>query len=81
MDIPALVSADKAYQNACLNANEETARIEHDKALQRVINALLADHTELFKQFYDNESFHKWLSDAVFWLTYKAAGKAPQGAG
>jgi type I restriction enzyme R subunit len=75
VDIPAMVAADKAYQNACLHANEETARIEHDKALQRVINALLADHTELFKQFYDNESFHKWLSDVVFWMTYKPAGR------
>jgi type I restriction enzyme R subunit len=71
VDIPAMVSADKAYQNARLNANEETARIEHDKALQRVMNSLLADHTQLFKQFSDNESFRKWLSETIFWMTYK----------
>jgi type I restriction enzyme R subunit len=71
VDIPAMVAADKAYQNASQNADEETARIEHDKALQRVMINLLSDHTELFKQFCDNESFRRWLSETIFWLTYK----------
>ena len=31
---------------------------------------LLADHTELFKQFSDNPGFKKWLSDTVFAMTY-----------
>jgi len=31
---------------------------------------LLADHPELFKQFSDNPSFKKWLSDTIFALTY-----------
>lgn len=30
---------------------------------------------ELFKQFQDNPSFKKWLSDLVFNLTYDPAGK------
>jgi type I restriction enzyme R subunit len=70
-DIPAMVVADTAYQNAVKNSDEETARIEHDKALQRVMINLLSDHTELFKQFSDNDSFRKWLSETIFWLTYK----------
>ncbi len=70
VDIPAMVKADQAYQNAQRNSDRETARIEHDKALQRVMLSLLADHTELFKQFSDNESFRKWLSESIFWLTY-----------
>ena len=38
---------------------------------------LLADHTELFKQFSDNESFRRWLSEMVFAATYnKAAATA-----
>ena len=32
----------------------------------------LADHTELFKQFSDNESFRRWLSETVFTATYEA---------
>lgn len=32
--------------------------------------AVLKDDTELFKQFSDNESFKRWLSDAVFHSTY-----------
>ena len=32
---------------------------------------LLADHTELFKQFSDNPSFKKWLGDTIFGVTYR----------
>ena len=34
------------------------------------LTALLNDDTELFKQFSDNESFRRWLTDTVFDLTY-----------
>ena len=69
-DIPARVSEDKAYQNARKNSDKQAARLEHDKALARVMTDLLADHTELFKQFSDNPSFQKWLKDMVFNMTY-----------
>jgi len=72
-EIPAKVAADKAYQNAMKNSDKQNARIEHDKALQRVIIELLKDHTELFKQFTDNPMFKKWLSDNNFSLTYNEA--------
>ena len=52
------------------NSDKQNARIEHDKALQRVIVELLNDHTELFKQFSDNESFRRWLADMIFAVTY-----------
>ena len=38
---------------------------------------VLADHTELFKQFSDNESFRHWLSEMVFAVTYS---KSPSSA-
>jgi type I restriction enzyme R subunit len=68
-EIPAKVAADKAYQNAVQNSDKQNARIEHDKALQRVIIELLTDHTELFKQFQDNAAFKKWLGDTIFAVT------------
>ena len=40
--------------------------------LARVMTAVLKDDTELFKQFMDNESFRRWLTDTVFGLTYQA---------
>jgi len=49
---------------------QENARIEHDKALQRMMAAIINDDTELYKQFSDNESFRRWLSDNIFALTY-----------
>lgn len=72
-EIPAKVAADKAYQNAMKNSDKQNARIEHNKALQRVVIELLTDHTELFKQFSDNPAFRKWLSDINFLATYNEA--------
>ena len=69
-DIPRRVAADEAYQNAQRNSDPKNARIEHNRALGRVMMDLLKDDTELFKQFSDNESFKRWLSDAVFHSTY-----------
>jgi type I restriction enzyme R subunit len=73
-ELPAKVSADPAYQNAMKNNDKQNARIEHDKALQLVMVDLLSDHTELFKQFSDNPSFKKWLSDTNFGATYNEKG-------
>lgn len=70
-DIPARVAADRAYQNAQKYSDKQNARIEHDKALIRVITALVKDDSELFKQYSDNESFRRWLTDTIFALTYK----------
>ena len=73
-DIPKRVAADRAYQNAKQNSDKQNARIEHDKALRRVMTALLQDDiAELFKQFSDNESFRRWLTDTIFSITYEAA--------
>lgn len=71
VDLPVKVSADKAYQNAMKQNDPQNARIEHDKALEKVIVEMLTDHTELFKQFMDNQSFRKWLADTIFTETYK----------
>lgn len=72
-EIPGKVAADKAYQNAMKNSDRAAARLEHDRALQKVVIGMLVDHTELFKQFSDNPSFKKWLSDTIFGVTYKEA--------
>jgi type I restriction enzyme R subunit len=35
-----------------------------------VLIELLSDHTELCKEFSDNASFKKWLTDTIFAVTY-----------
>jgi type I restriction enzyme R subunit len=70
-EIPTRVSADPAYQNARNNSDRQNARIEHDKALKRVLTALFVDDAQLFKQFQDNESFRRWLTDNIFSVTYE----------
>jgi type I restriction enzyme R subunit len=69
-DIPQKVAADTAYQNAKKNSDKQNARIEHDKALARVIVGVMKDDTELFKQFSDNPEFKRWLADTIFGITY-----------
>ena len=73
-DIPKQVAADPAYQNAQENSDEQNAKIEHKKALGRVMTSILQDDTQLYKEFSGNESFRQWLSGAIFALTYQ--GKA-----
>ena len=75
LEIPVMVSKDEKYQNAMKNSDEQSARLESERALQQVIFAIMADNMELFKQFQDNPSFKKWLSDMVFNLTYNKDGK------
>lgn len=69
-DIPERVSADTAYQNAQRSADVQNARIELDKTMVRVMNTILKDDIELFKQYSDNESFRRQLTDFVFRMTY-----------
>jgi len=74
-DIPSRISADQAYQNAMRNNDKQNARIEHDKALARVVTGMVKDDTQLFKYFSDNDDFRKWLSEAMFAVTYDGPGK------
>jgi type I restriction enzyme, R subunit len=70
-EIPRRVAADILYQNAKLNSDRQNARIEHDKALGRVMTSILQDDSELFKQFSDNQAFRRWMTDKVFEMTYE----------
>ncbi len=70
-EIPAQVSADTAFQNAKKNNDRQNARIEHDRALWRVMAGILSDDAQLFKEFHDNVDFRRWLADKVFEMTYE----------
>lgn len=73
--IPEMVSKDEKYQNAMKNSDEQSARLESERALQQVIIGIMSDNMELFKQFQDNADFKKWLTNLVFTLTYNKEGK------
>ncbi|MCP3404069.1 type I restriction endonuclease subunit R [Bradyrhizobium sp. CCGB01] len=67
-DIAPKVAADTAYQNAKANT-PHTARMAHDQALSRVMQALLKEDAQVYKQFVENESFKRFVSDMVFNMT------------
>jgi type I restriction enzyme R subunit len=75
-EIPAKVAADEAYL-ARSNSDEQNARVEHDKALGRVMTGILSDDTQLFKQVLGDPQFKRWLSDQVFRMTYTDAPPPP----
>jgi type I restriction enzyme R subunit len=67
-DIAPKVAADAAYQNAKENT-PHTARMAHDQALAKVMQHLLKDDTQVYKQFVENESFRRFIGDMVYTLT------------
>jgi type I restriction enzyme R subunit len=67
-DIAPKVAADTAYQNAKENT-PHTARMAHDQALGKVMQHLLKDDTQVYKQFVENESFRRFVGDMVYQLT------------
>ena len=67
--IPERVAADNAYRNARRHSDTDNARIEHDRALLRVMTSMMKDDNQLFKQFMDNDGFQRWMTDTVFELT------------
>ena len=72
--IPSRVAADTAFRNAQINSDRENARIEHDRALLRVMTSMMKDDNQLFKQFMDNDGFKRWMADTVFGLASEQAG-------
>jgi type I restriction enzyme R subunit len=67
-DIAPKVAADAAYQNAKENT-PHTARMAHDQALGKVMQHLLTDDTQVYKQFVENESFKRFVGDMVYAIT------------
>lgn len=70
-DIAPKVAADVAYKNAKENT-PHTARMAHDQALNNVMQALLKDDTDVYKQFVENEAFKRFVSDMVYRQTNTA---------
>lgn len=73
-ELPGKVAADPAYRNAMANSDRQNARIEHDQALNRAMQGLLRDNTELFKRFSDDPDFKRWLADMSFTESYNPGG-------
>ncbi len=67
-DIAPRVAADTAFQNAKANT-PHTARMAHDQALGKVMQLLLKDDTQVYKQFVENESFRRFVGDMVYAIT------------
>ncbi len=67
-DIAPKVAADAAYQNAKENT-PHTARMAHDQALSKVMQLLLRDDTQVYKEFVESESFKRFVGDMVCELT------------
>jgi hypothetical protein len=44
-------------------------RMAHDQALAKVMQHLLKDDTQVYKQFVENESFKRFVGDMVYAIT------------
>jgi len=68
-DIPEQVAQDTTYQNALTHSDRHTARLEHDRVLARLMNQMIADQTDLYRHFTDNEDFRRFMLDTSFAMT------------
>jgi len=57
------------YAEPVARSNPHTARMAHDEALAKVMQHLLKDDTQVYKQFVENESFKRFVGDMVYTLT------------
>ncbi len=71
--IPERVAANEAYRNAQRNSDAENTLVEFEMALQHVMNSIIQDDNQLFKQFMDNHGFRRWMTDTTFELAAKEA--------
>ncbi len=65
----------RGRSGACRNARENTphtARLAHDQALAKVMQLLLKEDTQVYKQFVENESFKRFVGDMVYAITNAA---------
>lgn len=69
-EIPEKVLADQDYANARANNDAENAKLALAAALSKVMQGMLGDEIQLYKQFADNPDFKAWLTDTVFRSTY-----------
>ena len=63
-EIAPQVALDQRYRNAKANT-PNTAEIELDAALNRVVDPLFLDQTEFYKQFKDNDLFRSFVREIV----------------
>ena len=77
-DIAPKVAADQAYQNA-KNNTPHNARMAHDQALAKMMQLLLKEDTQVYKQFVENESFRRFVGDMVYAMTQEPRNGPPAG--
>jgi type I restriction enzyme R subunit len=73
-EIAPQVAQDQRYRNARANT-PNTATIELDAALNRVVDPLFLDQTEFYKQFKDNALFRNFVREIVERLVGKESGQ------
>ena len=69
-DISLEVLKNEKYQNAILNSDEENARDESDRVLNKVIQKFGVTMIEVLKAW-DDPSVKKMLQDTIFRMTYR----------
>lgn len=67
-DIVPKAAADVAYQNAKENT-PHTPRMAYDQALSKVMQHLLKEETQVYKDFMENEGFKRFVGNMVYALT------------
>jgi type I restriction enzyme R subunit len=60
-DIPLGLSQDRTYRLAQQHNDEQNARIEADRAVERLMRRVVKSETQAYTQFVSNPAFHNWV--------------------
>ena len=69
-DVPNKVASIPSYRNAMQYSDRQSAKVEAEHAVDRVMNANAKDNLDLYKNYKSNPDFRAWLLDTIFTLTY-----------
>lgn len=72
-DLPEAVSRDEDYQNVKTARDRQNAKITYEKKVISQFQAIIRDHTDLYKKFTDDREFKQWLCTTLFERDYDSA--------
>lgn len=64
--LPDLLAQSEAFVNAVHNSDSDTAQIQCNEDLFKIVINMMAEHTEFARNYLDNETFRNFVNSRVF---------------
>ncbi len=71
-NLPDAIMKNESFRNTMKNSDKQNSRIEFERVLEDIMQDMIKDNLELFKQFSSNKLFKKYLEDMIFERVYNS---------